>query len=122
MPTDYDRPPIGLVRLPDENRVVFARSARQEFDELVPRKISLQAQAEGQRVQLRIARQNLERCRITSPLRSRANARHPEDRRRLLYPRRNPEDNGFLMAVEIWGMEARIRAAAAPRSVSGLTT
>ncbi|MHC5114215.1 MAG: efflux RND transporter periplasmic adaptor subunit, partial [Planctomycetota bacterium] len=43
-------------------------AAREELDGLKPRKSALEAQRLGQESQLRLARQNVERCRITSPI------------------------------------------------------
>jgi RND family efflux transporter MFP subunit len=43
-------------------------AAREEFDKLDPRKASLEAQGHALGVERRLAQQNVERCRITSPL------------------------------------------------------
>lgn len=43
-------------------------AAREEFEKLAPARTSINAQRLGQEAQRRLARQNIDRCRITSPL------------------------------------------------------
>ena len=62
-PREVDVAKQGLLRAIRDEIV-----AREEYDKLLPRKHSLEARRLGQEAQLRLARQNVERCRIGSPL------------------------------------------------------